>query len=145
MFRAPEAPADYLPSLDVAAATESAAPVMQRHDQAEDAAPPERQRAVTLAGTVDRNPTLTKTPKGRPLAFFPLTVTGEDETVEHHSVLAFDTRAQKARTGVRRGDDVEVIGYPHPREVKQADGSTVTVSEIYAVRVIRTSDRKAVV
>ena len=38
-----------------------------------------------------------------------------------------------------------VISYPHPREVKQPEGSSKLVSEVYAVRVIRASDRKALV
>ena len=110
----------------------------------EQSPPREKQKTVTLAGQVERVPVLTKTPRGKPLAMFSLVVS-DGEHQEQHSVLAFDERAAKARSAIHRGDEVEVIGYPHPREVKQADGTTKTVSEVYAVRVIRTSDRKALV
>ena len=106
---------------------------------------PEKQRTITLAGTVERVPVLTRTPKGKPIAIFPLVVEAPDAQPTQHSILAFDARAAKARTNIRRGDQVEVIGYPHPRQVKQPDGSTKTVSEVYAVRVIRATDRKALV
>ena len=106
---------------------------------------PEKQRTVTIAGQVVRTPVLTRTPRGKPLAIFPLAVATDNEPVEQHSILAFDARAAKARNSIRRGDQVEVIGYPHPREVPQPDGTTKTMSEVYAVRVIRQTDRKALV
>ena len=130
-------PAPGAPTLGAAAETTPAPPVAPTST-------PEKQHTVTVAGQVARVPVLTRTPRGKPLAKFELVV-ADGEHEEHHSILAFAARAAKARSAVRRGDDVEVIGYPHPRQVRQPDGTMKTVSEVYAVRVIRTSDRKALV
>ena len=105
----------------------------------------EKQKTITIAGQVERAPVLTRTPRGKPLAIFSLAVVTDGEPGEVHSILAFDARGAKARSNIRRGDRVGGMGYPHPLELPQPDGTTRTISEVYALRVIRTSDRKALV
>ena len=99
---------------------------------------PERQR-VTLAGRLGASPSFRTTPKGQLLGRFPLAVHDEDST-RWVQVLAFGQRAEKLRdeTRLAKGEQVEVIGYPHPKHSKGKDGKTRVEVEVYATVIRRT-------
>ena len=93
----------------------------------------EHQR-LTLAGRVGATPVFRTPPKGTLVARFPLGVkdAADLDTTTWHTVLAFNERAEKVRTSVKKGAAVEVVGYRHTREAQTKDGKRRTIEEIYA-------------
>ena len=57
------------------------------------------------------------------------------ETTEWKTILAFGKRADALRGALRKGQQVEVIGYVHTREVLGHTGTPRTIEEIYAVAI----------
>lgn len=95
----------------------------------------EAQPRLTLAGQVGATPEFHTTPKGTLVARFPLAVHHEDNTTSWHTVLAFGERAQKLKGSLQKGQQVEVVGYVHTREIRTQGGGTRPVQELYAVVV----------
>ncbi|GHB60574.1 hypothetical protein GCM10010347_33280 [Streptomyces cirratus] len=97
---------------------------------------------VKLVGRIGRTPTVRETAGGKLVAKFPLAIHLEDGTTKWQDVLAFGDRAQalqkRAEAGeLLKGNEVEVVGYPHIREYKGRDGTPKTAQEIYSVAVKR--------
>ena len=124
------------PLLDDATAPQEASPppspqVADRQQQ---------QERVQLAGRLGTDIRYRTTRSGKLIAKFPLAIKEDDGTTTWKDVLLFGDRAGRLREGnaPTKGKFVEVVGYVHEREVKGKDGTTRTVSEIYAV-VVKTS------
>jgi len=96
----------------------------------------ERER-VTLVGRIGYKPKFRETAKGTLVGQFALAVHEEPGQTSWHSIVTFGTRAQKLReSALGKGDEVEVVGYPHEREKRnQKTGETKMVTEIYAAVV----------
>ena len=100
----------------------------------------EQQERVQLAGRLGTDVRYRTTKSGKLIAKFPLAIKEDDGTTTWKDVLLFGERAGRLREGnaPTKGQFVEVVGYAHEREVKGKDGTTRTVSDIYAV-VVKTS------
>lgn len=111
----------------------------------EDESPAQEQEKerVTIRGRVGKAPVFRMTARrGMLIGSFPLGTHPDLETTVWHSVLVFGDRAQKLQEkGVTRGQEIEVVGYPHEREIINRTGGKKTVTEIYAT-VIRTTLRQ---
>ena len=96
---------------------------------------PERQR-VTISGRVGDQPRFRLSAKTKQtIATFPLGVHPAPDTTEWKTILAFGKRADALRGTLRTGQQVEVVGYVHTREVLGRTGTPRTIEEIYAVAV----------
>ncbi|MFD9604226.1 single-stranded DNA-binding protein [Streptomyces sp. NPDC059970] len=112
----------------------------QDHAQSE-AAEAERER-VKLTGRLGRTPTFRTTAGGKFVGKFSLAVHTEDGETKWHDVLAFGDRAaslqKRVETGqLNKGNEIEVVGYPHTREYTGRDGTPKTAQEIYLAAVKR--------
>lgn len=111
----------------------------------EDESPVQEQEKerVTIRGRVGKAPVFRMTARrGMLIGSFPLGTHPDLETTVWHSVLVFGDRAQKLQEkGITRGQEIEVVGYPHEREIINRTGGKKTVTEIYAT-VIRTTLRQ---
>lgn len=108
---------------------------------AQNAEQEERER-VTLVGRIGHKPQFRTTPKGTLVGSFSLGVHPEPGQTEWHKVVTFGKRAEKLQeSGLSKGDEVEVVGYPHERERRnQKTGEVKTVTELYAAVVKRARD-----
>ena len=97
--------------------------------------PQPEKRRVVLTDRVGAAPAFRTTPKGQTIAQFPLGVHPDSETTEWHTILAFGERAEQLRGTLRKGEQVEVIGYVHTRTIRGKDGKSRTVEEVYASAV----------
>lgn len=97
----------------------------------------EQQERVQLAGRLGTDVRYRTTRSGKLIAKFPLAIKEDDGSTTWKDVLLFGERAGRLREGTSptKGQYVEVVGYVHEREVKRKDGTTRTVSDIYAVLV----------
>lgn len=92
----------------------------------------EKQERVTIAGRVGMVPTFRTTPRGVRVARFTVAEHTDIESTTWRTILAFGRRADGLdQQPLERGQAVEVIGYPHQREVI-TNGVKKTVEEIYA-------------
>jgi single-stranded DNA-binding protein len=89
------------------------------------------QRRVPLEGVVGRKPTYYETCKGMPVARFSVGEKTDAGQTHWHDVVAFKQWAHYVRDNLHKRDRVELAGYPKAREVKQKDGTTKTVDEVY--------------
>jgi single-stranded DNA-binding protein len=96
----------------------------------------DRQR-VTLVGRLGYAPKFRTTPKGTLVGSFSLGAHPEQGKTEWHQVVTFGSRAEKLQEAAfGKGDEVQVVGYPHERErTDKKTGETKTVTEIYAAVV----------
>ncbi|WP_369362984.1 single-stranded DNA-binding protein [Streptomyces sp. CG4] len=100
---------------------------------------PER---VKLTGRLGRTPTFRTTASGKFVGKFSLAVHTENGETVWHDVLAFGDRAatlqKRVETGqLTKGNEIEVVGYPHTREYTGRDGTPKTAQEIYLAAVKR--------
>ncbi|MFJ8565842.1 single-stranded DNA-binding protein [Streptomyces sp. NPDC093514] len=100
---------------------------------------PER---VKLTGRLGRTPTFRTTANGKFVGKFSLAVHTEAGETQWHDVLAFGERAEslqkRVETGqLNKGNEIEVVGYPHTREYTGRDGKAKTAQEIYLAAVKR--------
>jgi hypothetical protein len=115
-------------------------PQQDRTHEARSAPAKERGERVDISGRLGREPSFRQTRTGLLVGRFPLAErVGDDQTVWHRIVafggLAADLQ-DKAREGkLRKGREVGVVGYTHTSEKERADGSTTTVTDIYAALV----------
>jgi len=106
---------------------------------AEPEAPPsaEPQPRVTVSGRLGGAPSFRTTPKGVRVARFTVAEHADTESTTWRTVLAFGKRAEGLEAEpLEKGQTVEVIGYPHEREVT-TNGVKKTVEEIYATAIKR--------
>jgi single-stranded DNA-binding protein len=98
---------------------------------------------VRLAGRIGYAPKFRETAKGTLVGPFSLAVHEQPGETSWHSVVLFGARAEKLReSGFGKGDEVEVVGYPHEREKRnQKTGETKMVTEIYAAVVKRPKEK----
>jgi hypothetical protein len=108
-----------------------------------DETPAQEKERVTLRGRVGKAPLFRMTARrGMLIGSFPLGTHPDLETTIWHSILVFGDRAQKLKEkGVTRGQEIEVVGYPHERVITSRNGGSKTVTEIYAT-AIRTTLRQ---
>jgi single-stranded DNA-binding protein len=101
------------------------------------------QERVNLLGRIGHAPQYRTTPKGTLVASFSLGVHPEPGQTDWHRIVLFGDRAEKLREkGLGKGDEVQVVGYPHERErTNQQTGETKTVTEIYAAVVKKPKER----
>lgn len=104
----------------------------------------EEAERVKLTGRLGRAPTFRTSPRGTLVGRFPLAVHREDGTTVWHSILAFGSRTEQLRTRAAAGDlakgrEVDIVGYPHTRQVPGKDGSIRTVTEIHAAAMVKRS------
>jgi single-stranded DNA-binding protein len=68
---------------------------------------------------------------------FPLAVHHDDASTSWHTIRVFGDRAQRLQSSpdLAKGQQVEVIGYDHVRQVRARGGGTRDVHEIYAVAI----------
>ena len=125
-------PADLVPSATAPVGPQEAARREVPGPASQEAGPQQEKRRVVLAGRVGAVPTFRTTPKGQTIAQFPLGVHPDPETTAWHTVLAFGKRAEELRGQLRKGEQVEVIGYVHARNLRGKDGQPRTVEEVYA-------------
>jgi hypothetical protein len=105
---------------------------------------------ITIRGRVGREAKFRTTQRrGVFIGSFPLGEHPDLETTIWHTVLVFGDRAEKLREkGLTRGQEIEVVGYVHEREITtdgkgpEGKGGHKTVREIYAT-AIRTTLRSA--
>ncbi|MEU6064048.1 single-stranded DNA-binding protein [Streptomyces sp. NPDC047082] len=100
---------------------------------------PER---VKLTGRLGRTPTFRTTANGKFIGKFSLAVHTEDGETKWHDVLAFGDRAASLQKRVEagqlnKGNEIEVVGYPHTREYTGRDGTPKSAQEIYSVAIKR--------
>jgi hypothetical protein len=93
------------------------------------------QERLTLSGRAGADPAFRLTSKGTLVGRFPLAIHHPDNTTTWEQVIAFNTRAEKLKDTLHKGDAVEVVGYMHEREGKGRDGQLKTIRELYAVTV----------
>lgn len=120
---APSAPAEVSPTGSATASTTETEPRVQ------------------LTGRLGRTPTFRTSPRGTQIGSFSLAVHREDGSTVWHSIVAFGTRAEqlkrRAETGeLTKGQEIDVVGYPHTREMPTKNG-TRTVTEIHAAAVVK--------
>jgi len=96
----------------------------------------ERQRR-TVVGRVGAAPGFRTTRNGVTIARFPVAVHNDDGTTRWETVVLFGQRAERVRDVLQKGQQVEVIGYDHEREMQKRDGARKTVHELYGA-VVRT-------
>jgi hypothetical protein len=105
--------------------------------------PENEHERVILRGRVGRAPTFRTTAKrGVLIGSFPLGTHPDVETTVWHTILMFDNRARALQEkNLAVGEEVEVVGFPHKRDVQTPSGERKTITEIYAtaVRSILTS------
>jgi hypothetical protein len=97
---------------------------------------------VKLVGRLGRTPTFRTTAAGKLIGKFPLAVHLENGETEWHDILAFGDRAATLQKRVeaeelKKGNEVEVVGYRHEREYKARSGETKTAREINSVAIVR--------
>lgn len=97
---------------------------------------PEQER-LTVTGRVGAELSFRTTRNGVLIARFPVAVHREDGGTTWETVVVFGKKAERLRGALRKGQAVEVVGYPHDREVPKRDGGVKTVHEIYGA-VVRT-------
>ncbi len=92
---------------------------------------------VTLRGRVGALPTYRTTPREQQLvATFPLGVHPDIETTEWYPIVCFGDWAKRVQNkGLTVGQEVEVVGFVHPKERRLRDGNTRIEKQIYAVAV----------
>ncbi|WP_189302852.1 single-stranded DNA-binding protein [Streptomyces cinerochromogenes] len=110
-------------------------------EQQEASSEAERER-VKLTGRLGRTPTFRTTAGGKFVGKFSLAVHTEDGETKWHDVLAFGDRATALQKRVdsgqlNKGNEIEVVGYPHTREYTGRDGTPKTAQEIYLAAVKR--------
>lgn len=93
----------------------------------------QRQRPV-LTGRIGRAPELRELPTGKHVARFPLAV-HDGEATAWHTVVAFNTLAERTAERYLKGQTVTVIGYPHERTVTNRYGKTKRVTELFAAAI----------
>lgn len=103
----------------------------------------EAEPRVQLTGRLGRTPTFRTSPRGTQIGSFSLAVHGQDGATTWHSIVAFGTRAEQLQHRVAQGElgkgqEVNVVGYQHTREMPTKTGSR-TVTEIHAVAVMKRS------
>jgi hypothetical protein len=97
----------------------------------------EKQERVTISGRVGTLPAFRTTPRGTRVAQFKIAEHPDTEATTWHTILAFSQRAEQLeRKPLQKGQAVEVIGFPHYREVT-TNGVKKTVEEIYATAIKR--------
>jgi len=99
--------------------------------------PQDERERVTLHGRVGKAPTFRTTAKrGVLIGSFPLGTHPDLETTVWHTILMFDNRARMLQEkNLAVGEEVEVVGFPHKREIQTPAGESKTVTEIYATAV----------
>lgn len=96
---------------------------------------------VQLTGRLGRNPTFRTSPRGIHIGSFSLAVHEQDGATTWHSIVAFGNRADQLHQRVDQGElikgqEVNVIGYPHTRKMPTRTGNR-TIREIHAVAVLK--------
>lgn len=111
-------------------------PIASAPSSAERQPQDERER-VTLHGRVGKAPTFRTTAKrGVLIGSFPLGTHPDWDTTIWHTILMFDNRARALQEkNLAVGEEVEVVGFPHKREIETPTGEKKTVTEIYATAV----------
>ncbi|MEU1286697.1 single-stranded DNA-binding protein [Kitasatospora sp. NPDC005856] len=117
------------------------APPKQQDGQTHEAAEAEPER-VKLTGRIGRTPTTRETAGGKLVAKFPLALHNEDGTTTWRDVLAFNERAaalaKRVEAGeLKKGSEIDVVGYPHERQYTGRDGTPKTAQEIYSVAITK--------
>jgi hypothetical protein len=99
--------------------------------------PDDERERVTLVGRVGREPTFrTTTRRGVFIGQFPLGVHPDVETTVWHTIVMFDNRARMLQEkNLAVGEEIEVVGFPHKREIQTPTGEKKTVTEIYATAI----------
>ena len=100
--------------------------------------PPQSERErVILRGRVGRAPTFRTTAKrGVLIGSFPLGSHPDLETTVWHTILMFDNRARMLQEkNLAPGEEIEVVGFPHKREIQTPAGESRTITEIYATAI----------
>jgi len=95
---------------------------------------------VTIRGRVGRTPRF-RTTQGRRLLIgqFPLAQHSAEGETTWHTVLVFGERAQRLQEKpIEKGQEIEIVGYPHDRERRTRDGLPRQVTELYATAIRRT-------
>ncbi|MGW2954816.1 single-stranded DNA-binding protein [Streptomyces eurythermus] len=115
---------------------------IRSQDQAQQEAGEAERERVKLTGRLGRTPTFRTTASGKLVGKFSLAVHTEDGQTTWHDVLAFGDRAAALQKRVEagqlnKGNEIEVVGYPHTREYTGRDGTAKTAQEIYLAAVKR--------
>lgn len=97
----------------------------------------ETEERIRLAGRLGTEIRYRTTRSGKLIASFPIAITQDDGTVRWQDVLLFGDKAARLRDGdaPKRGQYTEVVGYLHQKHVKNKDGTTRLVEEVYGVVV----------
>lgn len=108
----------------------------------------EENERVTIRGRVGKEAHFrTSGRRGVLIGSFPLGEHPDLETTIWHTVVLFGDRAAKLKEkGLTAGQEIEVVGYVHERQIKGSDSEkSKTVKEIYATAIrttLRTPDDK---
>lgn len=104
---------------------------------------------VFLYGNVGRDPETKTTAGGKVVTTFSLATNrrvregeGWANFAEWHNIVTFDWLAQRAQSGIRRGQPIAVIGAIRPQSWKNAQGETKRRVEIVAENLCFDQPRK---
>lgn len=103
--------------------------------EATKATTPAQQDQVTIVGRLCADPVLRHTKSGKPVTNLRIAVNVPDEDAIFHSVVVWNRSAEVVCEYLRKGRRVEVVGRPHQRSYKAADGTDREVTEVIAFRV----------
>jgi len=92
---------------------------------------------IALSGRIGAKPYSRTTSQGTDILGFPLAVHDHPGETQWHAIRVFGERARALRNSLRKGQQVEVVGYTHLRERTRRTGETETREEVYAAAVRR--------
>ncbi len=93
------------------------------------------QPRIALSGRIGAQPYFRTTTRGTDILGFPLAVHDQPGETQWHAIRVFGERARALRNSLRKGQQVEVVGYTHLRERTRRTSETETREEVYAAAV----------
>jgi Single-strand binding protein family len=102
--------------------------------------PPEQRDAegherVNLTGRVGVEPRFRTTKNDTLVCTFPLAVHEDDGSTKWHDIVAFKERALKLQGSLHKGQEIELVGYVHTKQVPGKGGQPKEKREVWAAVV----------
>jgi hypothetical protein len=95
----------------------------------------EGRERINLTGRVGIEPRFRTTKNDTLVCTFPLAVHTEDGSTKWHDLVAFKERALKLQGSLHKGEEIEIVGHPHTKQVPGKDGKPKEKREIWAAVV----------
>lgn len=90
---------------------------------------------VNLAGRVGVEPRFRTTKNDTLICTFPLAVHEDDGSTKWHDIVAFKERALKLQGSLHKGQEIEIVGYIHTKQVPGKGGQPKEKREVWAAVV----------